>query len=84
MNFVEGTYRIEQGEWKVFIFLAKSDEVRQLQWEPSTWESGVSGVVFRAPFHKRLNKDSVKRSLSDALGVDWWSEVSGPDSMQLR
>ena len=84
MAFVEGTYRLRGGEWQVFIFLAKTEPVRTPSFRFTTWRSGVAGVVYRVPAGQALNKRSVRRFLSEALEVEAWSEVRGPDSMTLR
>ncbi len=84
MSFVEGIYRIDNAEWRIFIFLRKSADISQASWENSTWESGTSGIVFRVPLTHRLDKFVAARLLSEAIGVDEWTEVLGPDSMQLR
>jgi hypothetical protein len=78
MSFVEGTYRLADGVWRVVI-VSRCDVT-----EPQEWESGVSGVLIRFPRAGRLNRAVDKQVLSAALGVSEWVEVRGPDSMQLR
>jgi hypothetical protein len=82
MAFVEGTYRLPGGGWQVFVFIRR--DVAEPHWMPSKWESGVSGVVVHYPKSAVLNQAEVERTLSCALGVSGWSQVRGPDSMQLR
>ena len=82
MAFVEGTYRLPKGEWQVFIF--SRGAVLGSQAEHCTWESGISGVFVRFPEAGRLDKKVVEQVLGQALGVEEWREVPGPDSMQLR
>ncbi|HZZ71061.1 MAG TPA: hypothetical protein VFE24_02345 [Pirellulales bacterium] len=83
MPFVEGTYRINGGDWQVFIFI-KESEVTGVVAKNSNWSSGVSGIVIRVPPSYCLNKQSVETLLSEFLDVSAWIEVKGPDSMQLR
>jgi hypothetical protein len=82
MRFVEGTYRIDDGNWNVFIFSKKL--IEQIEIKPSTWRSGVSGVVIYLPQFVRLNKEVVNKIMSEWLGVKELNEIQGPDSMQLR
>jgi hypothetical protein len=82
MTFVEGTYRLAGGDWRVVI-VSRCD-VAEPQVVPQRWESGVSGVFVRFPRAGRLNREAVERMLSAALGVSEWAQVRGPDSMQLR
>ena len=48
------------------------------------WASGVTGIHVRFPKSETLNKKSVMRVLSEALGETEWQEVRGPNSMTLR
>jgi len=83
MSFVEGTYRLPGGDWQVFIFHPDSSVTRP---RPTTgkWASGVSGVFVAWPESRTLDKTAVLKTLSDQLNVTEWTEVSGPDSMDLR
>jgi hypothetical protein len=82
MDFVEGTYRLSGKEWQVFIF--SPGTVTEMDIEHCKWESGVTGVFVRFPETSRMNRQIVERVLGQALGVQKWIEVRGPDSMQLR
>lgn len=82
MSFVEGTYRLADGNWRVVI-VSRCD-VPEPQVLPQQWESGVSGLFVRFPRAGRLNRAAVEELLSAALGVSEWVEVRGPDSMKLR
>lgn len=79
MEFVEGTYRLPDCDWQVFIF-SRSD-VAQPRVEPSKWPSGVTGVCVRFPRSMRLNRTTVANVLSVALGVSEWVVLPGPDSL---
>jgi hypothetical protein len=81
-SFAEGSYRVGDGPWQVFI-ISKRD-VTEPMIKPSTWDSGVMGVVIHLPRGTRLDKVLVERLLSEQLGVASWVEVRGPDSMLLR
>ena len=82
MDWVEGTYRIEDRDWQVFIFLEKP--VSKVEVREYVWRSGVTGVTVMCPEPANLNVEIVKRTLSEALGVDAWVEVRGPDSINIR
>ena len=85
MDFVEGCYRLPSGPWQVFTF--GQDHVESEKPKVKTdvvWKSGVRGTVVTLPRGMLVNKSAVLQILSDALGVTTWSEVRGPDSMQLR
>jgi hypothetical protein len=82
MSFVEGTFRIGNGEWQVFIF--RKDSIEQPELTSGRWGSGVTGVFVRLPLCVRLNKQLVEHTMSEQWKVDEWCEVRGPDSMQLR
>jgi hypothetical protein len=82
MAFVEGTFRVAGGNWQVFIFSRHPCKVLTIK--PGLWNSGVSGFQVLFPALETLNKSVVKRILSDYLGITEWTEVRGPDSMQLR
>jgi hypothetical protein len=82
MDFVEGTFRLPDAAWQVFIlarYPVKDTEVRA-----TTWSSGVSGVFVKFPEGVCLNKSVVQHLLGDKFSVDRWFEVRGPDSMRLR
>jgi hypothetical protein len=83
MPFVEGTYRLGSGEWKVFIFLM-TRTAGEMVWNHSTWDSGVGGIVFQVPSGMPLNMATVEALMSKALGCGSWRRVVGPDSMVLR
>lgn len=82
MSFIEGTYRLKDGDWQVFIISKAPVEVAQTK--SSCWSSGVTGVAIHLPCSVQLNKQTVKKILSEWLEIAEWREVRGPDSMQLR
>jgi len=82
MAFVEGTYRVQNGDWQVFIFSRK--DIQTPEAKPSRWESGITGVVINVPRVFYLNKEVVEEMLSEWLEVSEWQEVRGPDSLQIR
>jgi hypothetical protein len=82
MSFVEGSYRIGNGAWQVFIF--RKDPIERPEVTSGHWPSGVTGVFVRVPPSVRLNKQVVEQMMSEWLGVSGWREVRGPDSIQLR
>jgi hypothetical protein len=82
MEFVEGTFRLPNGEWEVLI--VKKRDTTDTIVAPYAWPSGVHGVVVHVPRSFRLNKRSVEGILAERLGVAQWNEVFGPDSLQIR
>ncbi|MGJ4929655.1 hypothetical protein ACQR1I_22885 [Bradyrhizobium sp. HKCCYLS2038] len=85
MSFVEGCYRLEGGEWEVFVIThSRKGSKEPGVWKGLKWKSGVTGLNAVVPESTKLNKSSVLKVLSDALGVRDWSEVQGPDSIKLR
>jgi hypothetical protein len=83
MEFVEGTYRLPGRDWQVFIFGPDSSVTRP-EVVTGKWPSGVTGVFVKWPPSLKLNKDAALAILSAQLGVTEWSEIRGPDSIQLR
>lgn len=84
MSFVEGCFRLENHLWQVFIF-RKSRGIEPIGVKKNlVWGSGVTGLNIIVADDDTLNKATVLKALSDALGVAEWVEVRGPDSMQLR
>jgi hypothetical protein len=84
MSFVEGTYRLPERDWQVFIFGPDDRVTHPVVRTDGHWESGVTGVHVSWPPGAPLNKGVVLRLLSEQLGVTEWDEVRGPDSMMLR
>ena len=87
-DHIEGCYRIGGEDWKVFYFthwfngdLWSGDPVIK---KDAVWQSGITGVNAVLPKEQRLNKTTVLDTLSELLGVQGWSEVRGPDSLQLK
>ena len=82
MSFIEGTYRLPDKDWQVFIVFRH--DVTEPEVILQTWHSGVTGVFIKFPQGRQLNKFVLERLLSAELGVSDWVELQGPDSMQLR
>ena len=84
MAFAEGCFRLDGETWQVFT-ARKCREGEQ----PSVrtglrWDSGVQGINITLAREGLLNKTTLLRVMSSALGVERWTEVRGPDSMVLR
>jgi hypothetical protein len=82
-DHIEGCYRLPGEEWRVFYF------TRWWQGKPevrpdAVWRSGITGVQVNHPKDAVLNNSVVMQVLSSALGVTHWTEVRGPDSLQLK
>jgi hypothetical protein len=85
MPFVEGCYRLCDGRWHVFMIRhSRGGTERVGTYKDLVWKSGVTGLNVIVRDDERINKVTVLRLLSDALGATEWLEVQGPDSMQLR
>lgn len=89
MDCVDGCYRVGEEDWKIFYF---SHRTNGKLWQESpyirsnvAWPSGVTGIDVVYPIDKPLNRETVKMVLTDVLGgnIDW-TEVRGPDSLQLK
>ena len=85
MPFVEGCYRLCDGEWHVFMVRHSRGGVECVGiYKDLVWKSGVTGLNVIVRDDERINKGTVLGLLSDAMGATEWLEVQGPDSMQLR
>lgn len=84
MAFVKGCYRLAGGAWQVFMFRRYNGIEAVGVKQSLTWRSGVTGLNAILPSDAKTDKSVVLTVLSDTLGVTEWSEVRGPDSMQLR
>ena len=84
MSFIEGCYQLPGKSWEIFIFTKNKDLFIMNIDKDVIWDSGNTGVVVNLPQYVKLNKSSALKILSDILHVAAWSEVIGPDSMQLR
>jgi hypothetical protein len=84
MSFVEGCYRLDGGEWQVFIFRHARGREPVGGKRGLTWKSGVTGLNAFLPEDSKINKSVVLNVLSHTLGVTEWIEVRGPDSIKLR
>jgi len=84
MPSAEGCYRLEGGDWQVVIaFKTKGIHPVGVR-NGLRWDSGVTGMNIVLWDDATINKSSLMRIMSEALGIDDWREVSGPDSMNLR
>lgn len=84
MSFVEGCYKLSNKNWEVFI-ISQEESIEKITVEKEiTWQSGNTGVIIKLPKNAKINKINVLKILSNVLDVSAWSEVVGPDSMQLR
>lgn len=87
MGFIEGVFRVNQGNWQVLIVSKlplKNRDVLNVEIRSTEWPNGIAGLDIVVPQSFNLNKQSIKEVMSGWLGVKVWDEVVGPDSMQLR
>lgn len=82
MPFIEGTYRLAGEDWRVVI--VSRHDVSEPEVIAQVWKSGVAGLFVRFPRDGLLNRISIERVLSAALGITEWVPIRGPDSMLLR
>jgi hypothetical protein len=83
MAFAEGCYRLDQGEWHVFT-VAHSAVQQVTVKKDVVWRSGVTGLNLFFPNNSKINKSVILDVMSITLGVAEWTEVRGPDSINLR
>ncbi len=83
MSFVEGVYRLDEGEWRIFVF-TRDNVAEHVVRDNLRWDSGVFGINVRWPRTRKLDKPAVLRALSELTGVEDWREQNGPDSITLR
>ena len=85
MAQAEGCYRLDDGVWKIFIVRHPSNANDRIGIvKDMTWESGVKGIHAILDKDIKINKNTVKKLLSDEFKVSEWIEVRGPDSIVLR
>ena len=88
VTHVEGCYRLAGGNWQVY-YLTNCDAGGLPLHVPfinnkAVFSSGLIGVTGYFPADWLLNKESIGRILADAVGVNGWVEVIGPDSLLLK
>ncbi len=87
-NHVEGSYRIFRRPWQVFYFTScwqgRVWKGPSLINANCVWQSGITGVQVVCENTLIINKAFVRKTLSEVLGVNRWSEVLGPDSLELK
>lgn len=88
VRHAEGCYRIHGGNWHVY-YLANWHDGASWTGDPTirsaaTFQSGISGVSGIVPADWILNRTTIKKILAEAVGVDGWIEVSGPNSLILK
>lgn len=88
IEIVEGCYRINGGNWQVYYLTNRNNGV---PWvgapdikNNAVFHSGISGVSGVVPVGWVLNKMKIRKILAEAVGVDEWIEVQGPDSLMLK
>ena len=88
MDHIEGVYRIEGADWKVFYFTHWRDgylwSMNPIIRENVIFQSGIGGIDAVYPACQLLNKETSKKLLSSILGGVSWVDVMGPDSLQLK
>ena len=90
VSVVEGCYRIDGGNWEVYIFAKVGSSMSIFgRSEPhirpdAVFSSGISGVGGVVPDSWLLNKKTVMGMLAVAVGVKEWTAVRGPDSSILK
>ena len=85
---VEGCYRLNGGNWLVY-YLTNTSTYRPSSGafhinKEAVFSSGIAGVSGHLPADQLLNKRTIGEILAEAVGVDGWIEVTGPDSLTLK
>lgn len=88
-EYVEGCYRTNSGDWRVYAFTHGDHERNSRMSEKDirhdiVFRGGVIGTDGILPRENKLNKDSIIRILAELTGVEHWVEVSGPNSLILK
>lgn len=85
---VEGCYRTNDGNWQVYYLTNSRNEASLISaliiMSQAIFQSGICGVSGVVPAGLMLNKEAIKTILAEAVGVDGWIEVYGPDSLMLK
>lgn len=88
VGFVEGCYRTNGENWQVYFLTSRGDEASSISVpiikSQAIFQSGIRGVSGVVPAGWILNKETIKKLLAEAVGVDGWIEVYGPDSLMLK
>jgi hypothetical protein len=88
LSHVEGCYRLNGGNWLVFYLTNDHRSGPTIHapiiHEKAVFSSGISGISGFFPPGWLLNKRTVGEILAEAVGVDGWIEVFGPDSLLLK
>jgi hypothetical protein len=87
-NHLEGCYRIDNGEWKVFHFTHTSNGEwhvgdREI-FDDAIFSSGIDGIEAIYPVGDNINNEVVINCLLGVTGESDWSVVVGPDSLTLK
>jgi hypothetical protein len=83
IEFVEGTYRLADQDWQVFVFIPDPSQAEP-KVSAGRWGRGATGLIVAWPASQVLNRAAVLEVMGGHLGVTEWVEVRGPDSMGLR
>jgi hypothetical protein len=81
-SFVEGSYRLPGRCWEVLIMSKK--DVPELRYRPSTWSSGITGLIVDVPKSIAIDQAFVINTMASVFGEKAWAVVKGPDSIVLR
>jgi hypothetical protein len=87
-NHVEGCFRLEDEAWRVFHLTHRHAGVwwneQPIVKADAIFQSGISGVNAVYPQSVILNRANSMSLMSKILGGVTWTEVRGPDSLQLK
>lgn len=82
-NHIEGCYHLPGEEWQVFYFTRDYQGPAGILIN-AVWRSGIRGVNVKHPKSEKLNIEVVKQVLARELAVSGWTEIRGPDSLQMK
>ncbi len=88
VTHVEGCYRLNSGNWLVYYLTNYHRHGSSIDTpiinRKAVFSSGIAGVSGFFPADWLLNKKTIGEILAEAVGVDGWVEVTGPDSLALK
>ena len=88
VTHVEGCYRLNGGNWLVYYLTNYQRDDSSIDTpiidRKAVFSSGIAGVSGFFPADWLLNKKKIGEILAQAVGVDGWVEVTGPDSLLLK
>lgn len=87
-DHLEGCYKLDGDNWKVFYLTHRKNGAwwtgTPIVVPDAVWKSSVKGIDAVYPMEVILNKSTAMELLSGILGGVQWTEIKGPDSLQMK